>query len=133
MSRNNLVLLIIGCLILAKALWILISPASFRKAAAWWLAKIKHVNTLTGYLYIVIGTLLIALVLLDQKLVDGVLVGLGALAIYSGAWMFNIENVEKKVNGMVINRGSIALRIMGVVGFVLAGLVIFVAISKPVG
>ena len=132
MQRNNLVLLIIGCLILAKALWILISPDSFRKAATWWLAKVKHVNTLTGYLYIVVGTLLIALVLLDQKLVDGVLVGLGALAIYSGAWLFNIENVEKKVNSMVINRGSIALRIMGVVGFVLAGLVIFVAF-KPVG
>lgn len=132
MPRNNLVLLVIGALMLAKALWVLISPDSFRKGAAWWMAKIKHVNTLTGYLYIAIGTGLIVLVLLDQKLVDGVLVALGALAIYSGAWLFNIENVEKKINGMVIHRGSIALRIMGAVGFVLAGLVIFVAF-KPVG
>ncbi|MCK5529549.1 MAG: hypothetical protein KAI74_07680 [Kiritimatiellae bacterium] len=131
MPRNNLVLLVIGALMLAKALWVLISPDSFRKSAAWWLTKMKHVNTLSGYVYILIGVAILVLVLLDQPLVNWLLVALGAGSIYAGSWLFNMERVEKTMKSMVLNRGSITLRIIGVLSLLITALVIWVAF-KPV-
>ncbi len=131
MLRNNIVLLVIGLLMLAKTLWAVISPDSFKKATAWILKKLKHVNTLTGYAYILIGIALLVLVLLDQPLVNWLLVALGAGAIYAGSLLFDIERIEKKVNKIVLNRGSVALRIIGVLGVIVAGLIIWVAFIKP--
>lgn len=135
MHRNNIVLLVLGSLMMAKTLWVLISPDSFKKGTVWFLGKIKHVNTLTGYVYIAMGIALLILVLIEQPLVNWLLVALGAGGIYAGSWLFNMENVEKRVKSIVINRGSVALRIMGVLGFILAGLVIYVAMFKqiPIG
>ncbi len=131
MERNNIVLLVIGLLLFAKTLWAIISPDTIRKTAAWMLAKLKHVNTLTGYIYILIGVALLVLVLLDQPLVNWLLVAIGAGAIYAGSWFFDMERVEKNIKAMILNRGSIALRVMGVVGLVIAGLLIWVAFIKP--
>jgi hypothetical protein len=132
MHRNNVVLLIIGLLMLAKTLWAVISPDTFKKGVAWVLGKLKHVNTLTGYSYILIGVVLLILVLLEQPLVNWLLVALGAGCIYAGSWLFDMERVDKKVKSLVIDRGTVALRVMGVVGLILAGLVIYVSIFRQI-
>lgn len=126
MPRNNIVLLVIGLLILAKTLWVVISPATFKKSAAWILPKLKQVNTLTGYSYILIGITLLILVLLDQPIINWILVTIGAGSIYVGSWLFDMERVDKKVKTLVINRRDISIRILGVFGVIIATLIIWI-------
>ena len=132
MQRNNIVLLVLGSLILAKTLWIVISPVTFKKFAEGFLKKIKKVNTLTGLLYIALGVILLVFVMLYQPLVNWLLVIFGFIIIYAGTWFFDYEKVEKRVTNMVINRSNIALRVMGTLGIIIAVLLIWISIFKPV-
>ena len=128
MPLTHKVLLVLGVLMAAKALWGAISPESFRKGTAWWMKKVRHVNTLTGIAGMIVGVLLLVVILLKQPLVVWLLGVFGVLAIYGGSMYLRFDDLERHVKTMILNRPAITIRIVSVLGVILAGWVIYVAI-----
>jgi len=130
MNAKNQVLLLIGILMFAKAILALIRPATLRRITDWWLRTAKHVNTLTGLLYMLMGVAVFSLVLFQQPLVNWLLGLFGILLIYAGTLYFRISDLERFTRTLILNRRTSIIRLIGAVSMALAAWIIWVAITR---
>lgn len=129
MNTANRILLVIGILLFAKAVLALVRPEALRKFTGWWLRTVNHVNTLTALLSILIGFAVLSVVLLQQPLVNWILGVFGVLLIYVGTLYFRMAEVKRVAGALVLNRRSSIIRLIGALAMVVAGWIVWVAIT----
>ena len=128
LDTRHWVLLVIGLLAALKSAWMLISPASFRRMAAWWAKCIVQVNTLAAWVCFALAVALWVLVLANQDLADWLLVIIGLGAAVGGLFYLRRDGIEPLVGRVVTSRGNLALRGMAVIGLALSLFILWVAL-----
>lgn len=129
MNARSRVLLAIGILMLAKAVFALVRPESFRAFAHGWLRTVRHVNTLVGITCMLIGLALFFLVLFPQPLVNWMLGILGILTIYGGTLYLRPSEFERVAEALVLRRRPLVIRMLGALTLALAAWIIWAALA----
>lgn len=129
MDIKHRVLLIVGILMFAKAIWSLVFPEAARKVAAWWIKTVKHVNTFAAIVYVLLGVAFFVLVLFEQPLVNWLLGVSGLLCIYAGIISVRFADMERLMQRLILRRKAFMIRCIGAVLMVVAAVFIWVALT----
>ncbi len=117
-----------GLVILAKAVWAILSPSSMKRAAEVCLSISGKVNTLLGVLYMGLGMALWIVVLANQQIVDWVLLAFGVSMVLGGILYFRHERIRGVVEVALLNRENAFVRLLGILMVLVAGALVWVGV-----
>lgn len=127
MNLPQTILLVLGLMMLIKSVWGIAHPSSMKRLGNWWSRAAFQVNTLCGIACMVIAAGMLIAVLLDQPLTNWLLVAFAALFGWAGNVYLKPQELEKLIRTVVVNRTTLAIRIISVVSAIVALLLIRVA------
>lgn len=123
--------LVFGILWLAKSLWALLSPASFRRVAEAWMTTIHSSPGITGLLMLVLAAAVIASFMIYREIAHWILLAIGLLYLWAGSTLFRNAEDLYGIQTFLLKRSNTALRIIATIGMLCAILLIWVAITEP--
>lgn len=129
MDTKHVVLLCFGLIALIKAVWIFAAPDSMRRWAEGWSRVVGKIHWLMAVLCVLLAVGIWALILINQSLADWLLGLLGLCFAGAGIVYLNVESVRKIIYSIAIDRGSFFLRMLSLIGFVIAAVFIWVAVT----
>jgi hypothetical protein len=112
------VLLVLGILMLAKAIFVIARPSAAKRLATWWAKIVPKVNTLLGLACVAAAGCLWVVVLAQQKIVDWILLGLGGILVWIGTVYFRPETFRNAIDNAILKRSDTTIRLF----FLLVGL-----------
>ena len=122
------ILLMLGLLTLAKAVWGAAKPLALKRTAAWWTRAALQVNTLVGCLLLLIAAGIWVVVHLNQPLVNWILMLFGVLFAWWGTVYFSPQILQRVLNATVADRSPSTIRTLAAITGLLAMGVILIAI-----
>ena len=115
----EIILLFIGAMAVAKSLWGLFHPGSFRDMALWWTRVAAKVGTLIAVIMFLFAIGVLCVVLIDQPLVNGLLIVFVVALVCAGTVSLQPSTIERMVDFMVVDRSSVAIRILSAVSLLI--------------
>jgi len=132
MQIDNLpstILMVLGILLLLKAILGAASPAIMQGLAQRWTKVARQMNTLLAIASLLIAVALLVVVMLHQPLTNMLLAALALLFAWSGAIYYRPDSYERIVKSFLLNRKPMQVRII----FVCLGLVAIAILVVAVG
>lgn len=129
MNTLQVILVVVAVLAMLKAVWIMAAPGSYKKIAVLWLRIAAQTPTLLPLLLVAIGIVLWGLVLIGQPLHLTLAILLGAFFVLAAGLYANQAMLKKVTDNVLLNRSPRVLRLLAVAVFVVAALVLWVALT----
>ena len=132
MDVSNLppvVLLVLGILMLLKALFAIVRPQAFKRACLWWSGAASKVNTLSAIVCILLAIVIWAVVLMRQPLVNWLLLFFGVLFAWGASLYLRPLALQRVLRVAILDRKAGMIRALYVAVALVAVLMIWIAIQ----
>ncbi len=129
MNTLQIILVVVAVLTMLEAVWLMASPASYKKFAAGWLRVAAQVPTLLPILLAAIGIVLWGLVLIGQPLYRTLSILLGVFFVLAAVLYADRQQLTRLTDHVLLKRSPRLLRVFGVGILIVAALVLWVALT----
>lgn len=123
------VLLVLGILMLLKALFAIVRPHAFKRLCLWWSGAASQVNTLAAIVCLFLFVAIWVVVLMRQPLVNWLLLLFGALFAWGASLYFRPLALQRVLRVAILDRKPGMIRALYTVVALVAAVLIWVAIQ----